>query len=139
MRSANDINTQLEGIATARFFDEASQRLVDVWASEGVGFEAVEPVLKFMEKHPGIDYGSPGALVHFVERFYRQGYEAEVLASVARRPTEYTAWLLNRLINGEQEQSAKGAMVDAMRRITSHPAADEQTLRRASHYLGRIG
>ena len=29
-----------------------------------------EAILRFMEKHPSVDYGAIGALVHFVERYY---------------------------------------------------------------------
>ena len=136
MGFAREIETQLEAFAMGAHFAEASQRLVDIWTCDGLGLEAVEPILRFMELHPDIDYGSPGALVHFMERFYGQGYEEALLASVARRPTEHTTWLLNRLINGEQEPSAKGMLVNAMHGIAAHPEADELTLRRAYHFLG---
>ena len=28
-----------------------------------------------MELNPGLDFGTPGPLVHFVEQFYGNGYE----------------------------------------------------------------
>ena len=40
---------------------------------ESDSVEIVRAVLKFMEQRRGIDYGTPGPLVHFVERFYGQG------------------------------------------------------------------
>lgn len=71
-------------------------------------FDAVEPILKLMEKHDYIDFGMPGPLAHFVETFYRKGYEAKLIESLKRRPTEHTLWMLNRIINGvegEQRES----------------------------------
>ena len=32
-------------------------------------FDLVDPVLDFISKHPEVDFGAPGELVHFVERF----------------------------------------------------------------------
>ena len=33
------------------------------------------PILELIANHPEVDFGSPGELVHFVEKFYHQGYE----------------------------------------------------------------
>ena len=65
-----------------------------------VGIEAVTPLLQLMERHPLEDFGMPGAIVHFVERFYRNGYEKLLIESIERRPTLHTVWMLNRIING---------------------------------------
>lgn len=71
---------------------------------EESGIEAVEPLLQFMERHPLSDFGSPGSIVHFVETFYKQGYEQILITSIKRRPTMHTVWMLNRLKNAEQEK-----------------------------------
>lgn len=62
--------------------------------------ETVKPLLELMERHPLIDFGSPGGIVHFVEKFYKKGYEEELLDSLKRMPSLHTIWMLNRLING---------------------------------------
>jgi hypothetical protein len=51
--AAREIAEQLERIGSIESFDWHSSELVDRWTSDGVGFEAVEPILQFMEKHPG--------------------------------------------------------------------------------------
>lgn len=137
MRSSEEINSQLEDIAMDARFQETSHRLTQGWTRDGVGFEAVYPVLRFMEQHPAIDFGSPGPLVHFIERFHRQGYESELLASISRRPVQHTTWLLNRLINGENDRSAKRALIDAMGSILVNPEADALTIRSAREFLER--
>jgi len=94
------------------------------WKKAGVGREAIEPVLRFMEEHPGWYFGEPGALVHFVERFNGPEYEQLVLDSFARRPTAHTAWMVNRLLNGTETEASRTRLADALREGLKHPSAD---------------
>lgn len=73
-------------------------------------FDAVEPVLQLMEEHEDIDFGTPGPLIHFVETYYRQGYEAKLIESIERRPTDHTLWMLNRIINGVDAKQRKSLL-----------------------------
>jgi hypothetical protein len=77
---------------------------------------AVGPVLRFIERHPDEDLGAPGPLVHFVEQFYRRGYEDQLVESVQRQPTELNLWMLNRLINGS-EGDERERYIDLMQQI----------------------
>ena len=61
---------------------------------------SVKPLLQLMERNPLIRFGSPGAIVHFLETFYKKGYEEELVDSIKRKPTIHTIWMLNRIING---------------------------------------
>lgn len=36
---------------------------------------------------------------HYSERFYRNGYEDLLYASIGKRPTRHTLWMLNRILN----------------------------------------
>jgi hypothetical protein len=65
--TSESISEQLEGIASAEDFPSSSAELTEAWSYADVGIESVEPILRFMEEHPGLDYGMPGALVHFIE------------------------------------------------------------------------
>ena len=62
-------------------------------------FDLVAPILEFISEHPEVDFGSPGYLVHFVERFYHQGYEDLLLESVLKSPTVHNIWMLHRCYN----------------------------------------
>jgi hypothetical protein len=86
----HSIEDELNQIPQDDDFPSNSAEVVDVWISDGVGMEAIEPILRFMEEHPSVDFGVPGSLVHFVERFYRKGYEEKLVASVRRKPTSIT-------------------------------------------------
>ena len=134
-----EITDQMEHLASAEDFASLSEDLVDRWNSGNVGFEAVEPILRFMEEHPSIEFGMPGALVHFVERFYHKGYEEKLLGSISRKPTLHTVWMLNRLINGTSEPATKQRFVTAMAHAKSNPLVDSDTLNQINRLLGRIG
>lgn len=54
-------------------FEVAMHEAVDELEENNIGIEAVTPILELMERHPLVEFGSPGALVHFVEKFYQKG------------------------------------------------------------------
>src|SRR5579859_7837115 len=126
---------QLQAIAEDDDFASRSSELVDAWSSAGVGLEAVESILRFMEEHPTVEFGMPGALVHFVERFDQKGYEAKLLDSIERRPTAHTVWMLNRLINGAKSASAREQLIAVMKQTKDHPQADAETIDRIAMFL----
>jgi len=135
--TTDEAAAQLESIARSDDFVGRSSELVDGWSSAGAGIEMIDPILSFIERHPDIDFGSPGPLVHFVERFYGNGYDRKLLDSIERRPTPLTTWMLNRVVNGTKAPAARSALIDAMRAITVHPLADDSTRQTANRFLER--
>ena len=84
-------------------FDEGEWLLYEVvdWLKTNhVGIEGVAPILELMERHPLVEFGTPGALVHFAEEFWKKGYEPLLEKSIKQTPAVHTIWMLNRLING---------------------------------------
>ena len=77
-------------------FDDAIEELEQL----DLGLSSVESLLGFMEKHSFTDFGMPGEITHYMERFYRHGYEELLMKSIERRPTIHTLFMMNRLING---------------------------------------
>ena len=63
---------------------------------------SIEPLLQMIERHPLTSFGSPGPIVHFVETFYKKGYEEKLISSLKRMPTVHTVWMLHRIINGTE-------------------------------------
>lgn len=47
-------------------------------------YEFVEPILEIISTNPSVDFGMPGDLVHFVEKFYKKGYEELLIDSVKK-------------------------------------------------------
>ena len=49
-------------------------------------YEFVEPILEIISTNPSVNFGMPGDLVHFVEKFYKKGYEELLINSVRKNP-----------------------------------------------------
>ena len=135
---AVDIARQLETIRRDHDFGDRSAELVDEWVASALGVEAIEPILRFMESYPNLEYGTPGALVHFVERFYGKGYEGKLVESVKRRPTLSSVWMLNRLINGTQNPEDRRLLIEILEQARLNPLADHSTLQRIDGFLERL-
>jgi hypothetical protein len=132
--NATDATRQLEEIANAGDdFAWQSGQLTEKWEADPNAFEAVEPILRFMENHREVDYGAPGPLVHFVETF--PNYEPKVVESVERRPTPHTVWMLNRIINGTRDIQKREALISVLEQVIKNPAADSMTRDSASELL----
>lgn len=94
--------------------------------------DSVKPLLLLMERHPLTDFGSPGPIVHFVERFYKKGYEEELVASLNRIPTVHTVWMLNRIINATDDPEA---YLSLLKQISENEAYDNRIREEALHFL----
>lgn len=101
---------------------------------EGVGIEAVTPLLELMERPPMDDFGMPGAIVHFVERFYKNGYEELLIESVKRRPTMHTVWMLNRVMNGSEN---KNDYLEIMKEVTERSDIEEAIKNSTSKFMDK--
>jgi hypothetical protein len=131
-----DVIGQLEAIAgSGDDFAARTYDLTQAWVAAGAGIEAVEPILRFMERHPSLDFGSPGPLVHFVERFNGAAYLDALRASLERTPTAQTAWMLNRVANGAPTREARLALVDLMERVRRNPAATKEAIVALTHFV----
>jgi len=128
-----EIRDQLDGIATSEDFASECEAIVDHWIESSVGLEAVRPVLKFMEEHGDLDFGLPGSLVRFVEKFYRHGYEEILLESLGEVPTTHTLWMLNRIINGTKDPATKERYVRILEGI-QNTATSPEVSKEAQHY-----
>lgn len=136
--TSEEITKQLEAIADSDDFEYRSGELRDALTAAHGGIETVEPILRFMEAHPDIEYGIPGPLVHYMEKFYRKGYEEKLLESVERTPTDHTLWMLNRLINDAKNTAVRRQLVGVMKRARLNPRANEYAVQVADHFLERI-
>ncbi len=136
--TSETISEQLEAIASADDFVTSAAELTEAWITANVGFESVDPILRFMEKYPTLNCGMPGPLVHFVEGFYTKGYEEKLVESVKRKPTMMTVWMLNRVLNGTEEPVRRQRLVGAMRQAASNSRVDQPTLERIHEFLEHL-
>jgi hypothetical protein len=102
--------------------------------NSGYGIEAVEPLLMLMERHPLVEFGMPGEIVHFVEAFYGNGYEDLLVQSVKRKPTIHTVWMLHRLIN-DPKGTRNNEFVSLMKKVTDRTDIDKVIANSAKAFL----
>ena len=99
MLTRDEILLALQDAITEDQEFELADEVMDAMDAFPQPFNLVAPILDFISKHPEVDFGSPGYLVHFVERFYHQGYEDLLIEVVAKSPTLHNIWMLHRCYN----------------------------------------
>jgi len=83
--------------------------IVDKLEADKVGFEITKDVVALMEQNPSIEFGTPGPLTHFIEKFYsehQEEYNTLLENSVKETPAIHTISLLTRVINASEEKRA---------------------------------
>ena len=77
----------------------------------------MDPLLRILEKNSDFDFGMPGQIVHTLEKHYKKGLEEELFKSLNRKPTFYTLWMLNRIINGTSDPKEKEGYMEMLKSI----------------------
>ena len=94
-----EIITQLQSAAKEDEEYYMDDDLIDAINEYPEPFELVEPILEIIRTNPTVDFGMPGDLVHFVELFYKHGYEELLVSSVRKNPTAHNIWMVHRCFN----------------------------------------
>ncbi|MDP3501466.1 MAG: folylpolyglutamate synthase/dihydrofolate synthase family protein [Myxococcales bacterium] len=90
-------------------------------------------VFALLERFPDAEFGTPGALIHEVER--HGGFEDELQASVSRQPTFLTVSMVNRLMNLTDEPARLARWASVLEGVTTDPKAPDWIQKAASRYL----
>jgi hypothetical protein len=88
----------------------------------------------FFERNGDADLGTPGPLVHFLEQFY-PAYVDQLCASVERKPTTHTVWMLNRILNSSLEATDRERLLAMLDAASKNSAADSTAREQASEFL----
>lgn len=129
---SNLINKIEQSITSDEFVDISYDVVEEIENREDAS-EAIEAILLLIERNPNVDFGKPGPLVHFVERFYKNGYEEKLIESLKRFPTKHTVWMLNRIINGSEGDSKK-YFLNVLEDIVVKPNVDNEVVLLAKHF-----
>lgn len=87
--------------------------------------ELVESVLEIIRTNPAVDFGMPGYLVHFVERFSRKGYEELLISSVKRNPTRHNIWMIHRCFN-DKSNPFHDDFLELIKSIRNDPSTSDE-------------
>ena len=93
-------------------------------------------VFSLFERYPQADFGTPGPLVHLLERRF-PAYEGDLLASVSRKPTSHTVWMLNRILNAKIPEERRARLLAALEASETHPQADSLCRTEAKRFYER--
>ena len=92
-------------------------------------------MLGVFERFPEQDgYGVFWGILHALEAC--DGYEAELLVSVQRKPCEFNVLMINRLLNADVYEVEGHSLEDVLRSVAVNPTATAQAVHDAKQYLG---
>jgi len=94
----------------------------------------IRSLFDVMERMPNADLGSPGPIVHTLERMPGR-YENELVESIKRLPTPTAIWMVNRILNGTRKPGQRQFYMDLLRFAVEHPAAPECAKHEAQHFI----
>ena len=121
-------------LATTLREPNAVFELAEEIADHPNGIQAVGLLLSLLERSDKLDWGTPGPVVHAVEKFFNGGYESLLLESVGRAPTSHTLWMVNRVINGIPHHE-QGQFLSALRQAATRPDVSEEVRQTALDFL----
>ncbi|MBN8789439.1 MAG: hypothetical protein J0I84_20350 [Terrimonas sp.] len=98
--------------------------LTDLLRQNEDGNLACEAMINLLERHPQVEFGTPGQPIHTIES-YSGHYEDLLMKSLDRQPTFMTIWMLNRILNVETG-SNRHRLIGKMKSYMTHPLANEQ-------------
>ena len=93
-----------------------------------------EAIFGYIESHQEAYFGSPGPLVHFLERSYPRYIDA-LISSVGRLPLPTTVWMVNRVLNSNPGPSLSSRLLTALREAATNGSATQQVRNEALEFL----
>ena len=141
MSKFSDIQAMLEAIPfeNGEADNEAMRSVVSAIRQMDAPREMVPLLFRWFEAHSEHVVGSPGPFVHFIEE--ELDYFRALEESLSAKPTDHTAWMVNRIANGETDPTKAIHWVTLLKAVACHPLADEACKETAqdfiSHQSGR--
>lgn len=130
----NNIIDRLKSLIDDENLIDNTYELMEKLEEREDSFNSIELILELIEENPNTDFGQPGPLVHFMEKFYNKGYEEKLVKSLERKPTQHTLWMLNRIINASKGELKK-YYLNVLEKAISSPNIDKDTLSTGRHFL----
>ncbi len=97
------INEIKESIIKNEFHEKIGFILEKIDKVENSNY-TVKPLIKIIQENPEFDFGNPGEIVFFIEKYDEEKYDKILVESLMEKPTEHTIFMMNRIINGALEE-----------------------------------
>ena len=130
-----EIISGLRALQTDDFEDGPPQRLkelTDAVLKLPLPDQAVSELFAVMERFPDSDLGSPGPIVHTLERL---NCREELVASIRRRPTDLAIWMVNRVLNTSLSSESRQFYLALLASVATHPSASESARCEAQRFI----
>ena len=95
--------------------------------------QIAEILFRLMERLSDCDLGSPGPIVHTLEKL--ESYQKHLFESLKRKPTQLTVWMANRILNVTSIQSEREFLLMLLQNVESNPQASIDTKKRTQRFL----
>jgi len=95
--------------------------------------KAIPDFFALFERFPEAELGNPGPLVHTLEAM--GGYESELRQSIERRPSIYTVWMVNRILNTELPDQTRQEWMKALESVQNNPQTSDDIRGEAANLL----
>ena len=89
---------------------------------------------RLFERNANADFGMPGPLVECLDRCYPR-YVEQLMASVLRKPTMYTLWMVNQILISPCEANVRASLMAALQAASTNDLAETPIREQASHFL----
>ena len=107
--------------------------LVEPIEEEESASEAFSAIFAFFERYPDADLGSPGPLVHLLERHIGK-YEDLLAASLKRKPSVTTVTMAHRILNAHRGEEERTKLMALLADASENPASSDYVRSQAQHY-----
>lgn len=127
--SENDFDLNNEDANGMERLYELTTQLVEISNPD----QASELILKTIERLADSDLGSPGPLIHTLEKL--PSYEFHLLKSIERKPVLLSLWALNRILNVTADLEKRAQLLALMHDSIMHPLASEAVKQEAKEFF----
>jgi hypothetical protein len=86
---------------------------------------ATPTMLRVFERYPSVLLGSPGPLVHCIEKAGLETFLPMLLESFRSRPNRMTLWMLERCLRSEPSTQSRFFILEALREVRRAPHAGD--------------
>ena len=108
--------------------------LIDLVENESDISSAYDSIFNFFESNPNAEIGSPGPLVHFIEKSF-PNYVPNLLKSLGLQPTNMTVFMANRIVNAEIDSGTRKLLLNSLKEITLRSDVNSSVRDEAKGYL----
>ena len=101
---------------------------------EEVDTDYLEPLFSLLGNNPDINFGSPGNIVHYLEKFEEDIYIPLLYKTLDEHPTQHLVWMLNRYLNAVEGEKWEEGII-CLRKLSARSEVNSPLKEVVDHFL----